>query len=716
MAYYVLLRRDSVDMTRALLDGTVPHGKLAHLFEASVREDVAALHFGTGQLLAQQLLLGPALEQAFSVGDHELLGGLRERPGFVDALERVDFKARASEGGIELTRCVALLEAAGALSVDGVKQWAHAVLDPLVEQTTAWRLQGRESGTGLALVMDRASTGNSERLEERLRRVATSPVEADTEGHGYLEGIAGLVDELDRLGRAGENIGLTLALAPATVVDSVEYLMGQLERPHSHRLLTIGGSSADLAAALVNAAGAGRVATAGNVLGFLARRQGRLSMPDVAGHAVTWLRANEPASQEQLALFLNWLDRARLSAGAEAVLAAPADDGTLLHLVYVASANSWWEEAAAASMLHLAVRPELPDTPAVSRNSASGLATLRQAIQTLAPAEFVSAQLAWLQGHPKEAFQFAARVGNGPGAAGWAAQQFRSLADAGALVTSQGDLLKNWAYLRRVLGDGDFLKHVREMLDRDSARGAILSGIASPSQALDAITASEMGGQAPYLAEAEGAGARVLSSASSADWESAFKSSATEPLLSLSLRLTRSSVAPKSPSGLQEAIHAHFSELADDADGEADLWHPDGSTFEDITRLLNAPARKVLASQFCAELEGRDGLVGPHLLQTYGDFLAGETGFRSHPKLPNVAERFLARDDWRFVGWFVELVREHPDAIDEKGRKEEMQHFREKVGEKLEAAGDPPPEELVMLAQLFGLERPEPEGKEPTEQ
>lgn len=366
-------------------------------------------------------------------------------------------------------------------------------------------------------------------------------------------------------------------------------------------------------------------------------------------------------------------------------------------------------------MLHLAVRPELPDPPTANRNSIAGLAALRQAVQNLAPSEFVAAQLDWLQRHPKEAFGFVASVSKGPSATGWAEQQFRSLAEADDLVTSRGQLLTSWRYLRRVLGEERFLRHVREALDRDSGRRATLAGITLPSQALDAITASEAEKQAPYLREVEEAAAKVLSSASSEDWEAAFKSSATEPLLSLALRLTGSSLAPKNPSGLQEALHAHFSDLADD-DGEAALWQPDGATFARVTRLLNAPARKVLASQFCAELEGRDGQVGPHLLQTYGDFLAEEAGFRSHQKLPNVVERFLAREDWSFVGWFVDLARKHDDALDEKGRREEMQHLREKVGEKLDAAGSSAPVELIQLAELFGLELPESEEEESEEE
>jgi predicted Fe-Mo cluster-binding NifX family protein len=332
------------------------------------------------------------------------------------------------------------------------------------------------------------------------------------------------------------------------------------------------------------------------------------------------------------------------------------------------------------------------------------LATLRQVIQSLSPAELVSAQLAWLKAHPREAFDLVVRARKGPSAAQWADQHLRSLAEEEAFVTSRDQLLRNWAYVRRVLGADLFMKHVREMLDRDAARAGILSSITAPSAVLDAIAASEMGERASYVDEAEQAGIRVLAAASPSNWDEALKSSSTEALLTLALRVGGSSGAPKNPPGLQDAIHAHFKTLADEPESEA--WQPDGATFKQLTRLLNAPSRKVLASQFCAELEGRDGQVGPQLFATYGEFLSNEAGFRSHPKLPNVLERFLARDEWSVVAWFVELARQHPDALDGGGRHDEMQHLQEKVAEKLEAAGESPPTELVELGGLFGLEPP----------
>jgi KAP family P-loop domain len=698
IAYYVLLRRDSMNVPADLITGTVPHTKLTHIFGAGVREDLAALHFGADRELAQQLLLGPALEDAFATGEPGVLEGLGERPGFMDALEKIDFPAKAADGGIELTRALAVLSRAGLLTIEAVSAWATAVLDPLARQTAQWRLQARDSGIGLAILMNRVSGGDDTRLTKLLSRVAPSPVEADTEGHGQLEGIAGLLDELTDLGRASDSVQLTVEVPPTRLVDSLAYLHEQTQRPRGSRILKLAAEPADVATALVEAASVNRIAEARGALDMLLLHPQRVWLEELAAGALGWLRANEPAGEEQLALLLEWLDRARKSLNAESVLGTAGDDGTLMHVVAVASANGWHSEAGAASMLHLVVRPELPE-PAPSRQAPTGVATVRQALSGLSPVELVAAQLEWLKQHKREAFEVVFAVGKGA-AQPWVDQQMRALSDANALVTSPAQFLANWEYLRTVLGPDRFVRHTRQLLDREASRQRILTGLKDPQLALDSLSAADGEEVTPYLGEVQKAAATILRSASAADWETALMSTETQPLLSLAVRLSGTKAAPRNPTGLQDALHADFQALA--AEGEA--WHPDGATFAKLTRLLGGPARRVLASQLCAELEGRDGQVGPQLFPTYGEFLAGETGFRSHPKLPNVVERFVARGHWPVVAWFVELAEREEDVLNETGRRDEMNHLREAVAERLRATGNEAPEELKKLGALLGVQ------------
>jgi hypothetical protein len=141
VAYYTMLKRDGIEIPARLIDGTVPHTKLAHVFETNVSEDLAALYFGASQDLAQQLLLQPALDRPFAAGDAEMVARLRERMGFADALEALDIESRVADGGIELTRAVAVLGASGALEIKEADDWARARLEPLARCPTHGRCE-----------------------------------------------------------------------------------------------------------------------------------------------------------------------------------------------------------------------------------------------------------------------------------------------------------------------------------------------------------------------------------------------------------------------------------------------------------------------------------------------------------------------------------------------------------------------------------------------
>ena len=111
----------------------------------------------------------------------------------------------------------------------------------------------------------------------------------------------------------------------------------------------------------------------------------------------------------------------------------------------------------------------------------------------------------------------------------------------------------------------------------------------------------------------------------------------------------------------------------------------------------------MLASQLCAELEGRDGQIGAALFTTYGPFLAGEKAFRTHAKLPNVVERLVAHDNWDAVQWVADVAEQHSDMLEPDGRENEIAHLADRVKEKLEEFGEDnePPDALRKLSDLL---------------
>jgi hypothetical protein len=233
----------------------------------------------------------------------------------------------------------------------------------------------------------------------------------------------------------------------------------------------------------------------------------------------------------------------------------------------------------------------------------------------------------------------------------------------------------------------------------------VLAGVDDPVLARDLLEAASLDSEADYIAEVRASARAVLEDASAEDWKKALEASTTRPLVSLAITLSETSGA-MDPAGLQDALHDHFHALAD----SKDVWKPDEDSFLALTRLLGPEARSVLASQFGAELEGRDGQVGADLFPTYGAFLASEETFRTHSKLPNAIERFIAHGAWDVVDWFAQLAEKREDTVGDKNRRGELSHLGRYVQRKL-VEEDPAPEALTRLASVLKVDIPAAETK-----
>ncbi len=698
VGYYALLRRDRIKVEEWLIAGTLPHKKLSHLFKEGLAEDLAALHFGTNQTLAQQLLLGRALDDAFAKGDSTTVKQLKDRTGFVGALESFDWSGRAAEGGVELTRAVAVLAAADAFEVSVVEAWLTWHLYPLVRTLQSWRLAGRETGVGLAILFDGMSSGDESTPPRLLTRVAPAAGEADTDGHLQLQGVAGLADELVRRGRADDSVRILVDLPAARMITSLAFFGTQVKQERSRALLQLSSTPAEVAEAFVEAATSDSIQDVQPALDVLMSRPDRIDLDALGSGCAAWLGENEPASAEQLAVQLSVVDLARRSGSPEEILGAAADDGTLMHLVSLANKSGWLAQAADASMLHLTVRPNLPD-PQATREAAAGAQIVRQSLgdPSLNP-EIVAWQLAWLQTHSGEAFDLLTQVAAEATFQLWVDHQLQGLSEASTLIVSADQYLQQWLRLRAALPGDGFGELTRNLFDKAGARKTILAGSADPALALIALEAIPESGN-DYSADVRTWASGIVKDASATNWQTALATPADDPILSLAVALAGTAEAPSDPPGLSDALHSHFQALAT---GVA-AWQPDSATFAKLTSLLGVSARKVLASELCAELEGRDGSVGSDLFTTYGIFLAGEPAFRSHAKLPNFIGRAVAHDEWGSVQWIVEVAQKHADTLQPKNRKEEIEHLQAKVSEKLTELSDAGTEPPAALTALSGL-------------
>lgn len=705
VAYYALLRRDRIDVASRLLssDDALPHTKLAHLFQESIQDDLAALHFGTTQSLAQQLVLGRALDRAFASGDAEVVEKLKESAGFADALECLDLASRVADGGIELTRTVAVLSEAGALDLPTVATWAKAHLEPIARSNQAWALAGAETGIGLAVLFDRLSKEDDPALTELLTRVEPGPSSADENGHLQLEGAAGLADELIRRGRRKNALRIKLDVPPERLVESVSYFGSHTKSRQSSEALELGSSPDEVAHAVGEAAYSGDHGDVSAALDVLLTRPERVDLASLASLCLEWLRQNDAGSAEQLGTLLDVVDRARRAGVADDVLGSAADDGSLMHQLSVANRSEWYAQAGSASMLQLMVRPGLPE-PEPSREAPSGTQTLRAVLT--GPdgySDIVAGQQSWLSAHANEAVNALIAIANGDKAfRPWVEAQLRKLAEDSVLVVSPTQFQTNWKYFNRVLGGDEFAELTRRQLSKAQGRKKILERTDDPALAIAALSALGSEESAEYATEIRHWARDTVNVASVEDWQASLSDANGGALLDLALQLADTEEAPADPSGLADALHTHFQALAD---GES-VWQPEGDRFTKLARLLGAPARRVLASQLCAELEGRSGDVRAALFTTYGDFLAAERTFRRHSKLPNVIERLVAHDAWDAVQWIVALAEEHPDTLQPADREDELAHLANKVNDKLAELSEDPPDALTKLAAILSTTNP----------
>src|SRR5207253_2969225 len=143
--------------------------------------------------------------------------------GFIDVLDSLDLGNRTADGGIELTRAVAVLEAADAMEQPAIAAWSTEVLLPPARANPQWSLAGRETGLGLAFLFDRLSPGDDESLAKLLAKVEAAAPEADAEGHLQLAGAAGLADGLIKRGRPPEPLRIRIAIPPERLPSSLAF-------------------------------------------------------------------------------------------------------------------------------------------------------------------------------------------------------------------------------------------------------------------------------------------------------------------------------------------------------------------------------------------------------------------------------------------------------------------------------------------------------------
>lgn len=700
IAYYVMLQRDRLNVAALLRNGMLPHERLAHVFDDTIKGDLAALYFGTAQELGQQLLLGGELDQAFANAQAGTVRELMNREGSIDALETLSLEDRMANGGVAFTRMVATLDEANLLDRDDVMQWSKRQLQPRARRNPEWVLSGRDTGIGAAIMFDALSVGDDGALTGILSRVESDAGEVDSEGRLQLEGAAALAVGLASRGRVDGKISIQIRIPPDRLVNSLALFHGLTEdEPRARALLDPSTTAKEVAGLLVQGATSEAFGTVTNALDVIAARPARVDFKLLATDLLAWLQENDPTSGAQLEAQLNIFEKCRRLGSISDVLITGADDGTLMHLVAFARSAAAYPLMATASMLHLVVRPSFPDPPA-ARSTAEGTKLLRDALaDPESNAELTAAHFDWLVEHSTEALAVLVPIAQQqPDAKVWVEHQLNRLEASGALHVSPSEYIGHWIYLQQELDAAGFARLTGSLLEDDANRRAVLAGSDDPSLAIQLL--SMIHEKTSYATEVMTWASEIVKTTGGAKWEAQLRDPDGGPAIELAMRLAETSNAPSDPMGLEDALHAHFETLAR---AEA-VWQPEAATFNKLAGLLSAATRQVVADRMCNELGGYVDPIGSGVFKTYGDFLGGEATFRTHEKLPQVVERLVTHDDWESVAWVVSLADTHPDTLSPEQRESAIDYLTGKVTAKLEEAGEDPPTALRDLATRLGVE------------
>jgi hypothetical protein len=379
------------------------------------------------------------------------------------------------------------------------------------------------------------------------------------------------------------------------------------------------------------------------------------------------------------------------------LLAVAAEDGTLMHVFAVGVGQSWPELAAVASLLHLKVRPTLGPTIS-SRNSAQGFQLLNELLSNPAVRpDIINEQTEWLAMQEADAVPILLAVKAEPAYVPWSNAQLTALLAASDLAVNASELIGNWQHFDQVLGNDGLVEVVGRVIRDEKERKPFIDGCNQPSLALAALGSIDAEPKVKRQADVWSWAKRLVKNASKEDWEAALQTDPPGALVDLALALVDGGKAPSEPRSLSDALYTHFQRLAD---GDRSSWQPDGSDFGGLTGLLSERARDVLASQLCANLEGRASVMDPSLLATYGDFLGDEQSFRSHPKLPNVVERFVANDDIDALTWVAGVAEREKETFRSTGRAREIENLIAKLDARIDDAGDSSSEVLLHVRDL----------------
>lgn len=680
IAYHELICRVEPDVEQWLL-GPGPHG-VEPIESATLRGELAALHFGRGVRDSVQLLLEEALTTSLRERDTERATSILEFPGAWEVAAGLEVEEWWGEkNGDEFGDAVETWFATGLCDLNSRE--VRRAIDRLVgslERRASVRVHGDWAGRGIARLVDWPSRPLAPAtVFAKLGDTAGSNAESDIDGR--LDAIAAFL----RVVRDSD---------PTYVPESIEVFVAIEDQVALLRSSIAVLDGADAGAVRsgaevtsVDSALAEVVSTADD-LQQLAQRSVAL-YPDHAWgatvDALTSLLDADPAP----AVLARCLDTISVFGDVGATrLADWRSNGTLHHHLVVCAVDH--SDAVSAARIVYEVHRDgfsLAPPPAV-RRAAEGHTLLERVARapTTADHELLDA-LAGLVTSRSDSEFIASLVNARPESDGMLAYLVRRLveAEAGSVLSAEV-LAENWGQLEGLVGKDDLWPATGFHRADGSFEGAALQvalGNGNASLAL-AVLARELDDAARVV---DWIG-RYLSDQAAVDWEAALSADADDRPL-IVIKRVELGLPPDLDHRFEEALRSQALAVASGAEVPTRL----ARSLEMLVLGLDPTRRPVFVDRLTSSLATQESLPSEHFLATWGEVLARFATLANANAMLDLGAAAIASQDRSVMAWVSDVVDADPSLV-ERAAAERRTYLVQQLRDVFEELGDAATDEV----------------------
>lgn len=494
VAYYVLLRRDGIDVAADLRARTVPAAEVISLLSGKVRDHLAALAFNVDVALGRQLLLQEPVVASLSDGSSSALRELADNfPGFWEVLENVldgQLTDWATNSPVNLANAARAFAESGILQSTGhaSSRSARKALRAAVAKVTSWtRL---DAGTGSGMVALCQLVSDHDAVKQLLKSLSASSIaEEETAdkgvkatdwvdaAHAFVRGLRGTAMEPALVD------GVTIPGSTSKYLEACSHLAKVDPNSGSWPHFRAKPTAAEVAKSLVETIKKGQSdLELADIVRVVSVTRTEMPWPDVVQQVNARLNPGNALQGDEVVGLLKilWELEAHCEP-AKKTLGELAGNGHLHHHLNLAVSQGHNEAKAWMAFTVLTGQPAVPAPPGTG-NSAAGHSGLLEMVRS--NDEQLAGQLLELALRYEGSGWFFRVLDAGENATQITTQCLRKVAetDSAPQVFRPELILKWWEYLRTNFGEG-FVPLLKRLVDQTQLVPELLSTKFEPPRA-----------------------------------------------------------------------------------------------------------------------------------------------------------------------------------------------------------------------------------------